>query len=194
MFENLWENFAWLIGGGEVEPIMPVPQLILRTIVIYVVALAIIRIGKRRFMGSYTTFDILLGFIVGSILSRAITGTVRFLDMILVVGVLVILHWVIATLSYYSDYFGKVIKDKPRELIVDGEIKEDALQKSKIGKNDLMQALREEANLESPEKVKTAYLERDGNITVIPKSYEPQIIEVKVENGVQTVKILIDQR
>ena len=194
MFQNLWENFAWLIGGGEVELIMPIPQLILRTIVIYVVALAIIRIGKRRFMGSYTTFDILLGFIVGSILSRAITGTVRFLDMIFVVGVLVILHWVIATLSYYSDYFGNLIKDKPRELIVDGEIKEDALQKSKIGKNDLMQALREEANLESPGEVKTAYLERDGNITVIPKPCEPQIVEVKVENGVQTVKILVEQR
>lgn len=194
MFQNLWENFAWLIGGGEVEPIMPVPQLILRTIVIYVVALAIIRVGKRRFMGSYTTFDILLGFIVGSILSRAITGTVRFLDMVLVVGVLVILHWLIATLSYYSDSFGNLIKDKPRELIVDGEIVEDALQKSKIGKNDLMQALREEANLESSEEVKTAYLERDGNITVIPKPHEPKIVEVQVENGVQTVKILIEQR
>lgn len=193
MFQNLWENFAWLIGGGEVDPVMPIPQLILRTIIIYIVALAIIRIGKRRFMGSYTTFDILLGFIVGSILSRAITGTVRFIDMVLVVGVLVILHWVIATISYYSEYFGTLIKDKPRELIVDGEIKEDALQKSKIGKKDLMQALREEANLESPEEVKIAYLERDGNITVIPKPCEPQIVEVKVENGVQTIKILIDQ-
>ena len=194
MLQNLWENFAWLIGGGEIEPIMPVPQLILRTIVIYIVALAIIRVGKRRFMGSYTTFDILLGFIVGSILSRAITGSVRLLDMIFVVGVLVILHWVIATLSYYSDYFGNIVKDKPRELIVEGEIREDALQKSKIGKKDLMQALREEANLESIEEVKTAYLERDGNITVIPKPYEPQIVEVKIENGVQIVKILIEQR
>ncbi len=193
MFQNLWENFLWLIGGGEVEAVMPVPQLILRAIITYIVALAIIRIGKRRFMGSYTTFDILLGFIVGSILSRAITGAVRFIDAVLVVGVLMILHWVIAAISYYSEYFGEIIKDEPRKLIVDGEIVEDALQKSKIGKNDLMQALREEANLESPEEVKTAYLERDGNITVIPKPYEPQIVEVKVENGVQTVKILIGQ-
>ena len=127
MFQNLWENFVWLIGGGEVEAVMPVPQLILRTIIIYVVALAIIRIGKRRFMGSYTTFDILLGFIVGSILSRAITGTVRFIDAMLIVGALMILHWVIAALSYYSDFFGKLIKDEPRKLIVDGEIMEDAL-------------------------------------------------------------------
>lgn len=193
MLQNYWESFVWLIGGGEVEAIMSVPQLVLRTVIVYVVALAIIRIGKRRFMGSYTTFDILLGFIVGSILSRAITGTVRFIDAIIIVVALMILHWAIAALSYYSDYFGDIIKDKPRKLIVDGEIIEDALQKSKIGKHDLMQALREEANLDSPDKVKTAYLERDGNITVIAKAKEPQVVDVKVDDGVQTVKIMIEQ-
>lgn len=193
MLNDLWEKFAWLLGAGEVDAVMPLPQLILRTIIIYIVALAIIRIGKRRFMGSYTTFDILLGFIVGSVLSRAITGTVRFFDMVFIVATLVILHWVIATVSFYSERVSKFIKDSPRKLIVDGEIVEEALQKSKVGKNDLLQALREEANIESPENVKTAYLERDGNITVIPKTCEPQILEVKVENGVQTVKILINQ-
>ncbi|HSK70445.1 MAG TPA: YetF domain-containing protein [Pyrinomonadaceae bacterium] len=192
MFQDWWEKFVWAIGGSEIDPGLSPLELILRTIVIYVVGLLIIRVGKRRFMGSFTTFDILLGFVVGSVMSRAITGTVRFIDMFIVICVLVGLHWVIAVISFYSDRLGNFIKSSERKLVVDGKIIEEAMQKSKIGKNDLMQALREEANIEDVEDVKTAYIERDGNITVIPKRDEPQIIEVKVEEGVQTVRIVLE--
>lgn len=192
MLQNLWEKFVWTIGANEIDATLPVWQLVLRTIVIYIVALLLIRIGKRRFMGSYTTFDILLGFIVGSILSRAITGAIRFIDMFFVVAVLVALHWIIAVLSFYSQRFSNVVKNTARKLVIDGEIQKDAMQKSKIGENDLMQALREEANVDSLDKVKTAYLERDGNITVIPQGCQPHLVEVKVEDGVQTIKIVIE--
>ncbi len=191
MLESLWENLLWSIGGNAVEPTIPIWQLVLRTILIYVVALLIIRVAKRRFMGSYTSFDILLGFVIGSVLSRAITGSIRFLDMIFVISVLVFLHWVIAVLSFYSERFGSFVKNSARELVVDGEIQEEAMRKSKIGRNDLMQAVREQANVDSLDSVKTVYLERDGNITVIPRACREHVVEVKVEEGVQTIKIEI---
>lgn len=192
MLQNLWERFVWVIGGNEVEPFLPVWQLVLRTVVIYVVALLIIRVGKRRFMGSYTTFDILLGFVVGSILSRTITGSVQLIDMVFIVGTLVLLHWIIATASFYSERFSHLVKNSPRKLVIDGELQKDAMQKSKIGEKDLMQALREEANIETIDDVKNAYIERDGNITVIPKKNEPKIIEVETEKGVQTIRIVLE--
>lgn len=192
MLQSLWEQFMRVIGAEQIDATLPAWQLALRTIVIYIVALLIIRIGKRRFMGGYTTFDILLGFVVGSILSRSITGAIRFLDMIVVVSVLVGIHWIIAIISFYSERLGNLVKNTPRKLIDDGKIQEEAMEKSKIGKNDLLQALREKGNVESPEEVKNAYLERDGNITVIPQSCKPHLIEVDVKEGVQTVKIVIE--
>lgn len=192
MLQTWWERFIWAIGGSEIDPNLSPGQLILRTIVIYIVGLLIIRVGKRRFMGSFTTFDILLGFVVGSVMSRAITGAISFLDMFLAVSVLVTLHWLIAVASYYSDWMSNFFKSSARKIVVDGEVVEEAMQKSKIGKNDLAQAMREEANLEDIKDVKTAYIERDGNITVIPKKNEPQVIEVKVEKGVQTVRIVLE--
>src|SRR5687768_13584024 len=122
MLENLWKNFIWAIGGGEIEAVIPVWQLVLRTIFVYATALFLIRIAKRRFMGGFTTFDILIGFIVGSVLSRAITGSIRFLDMIVVVSVLIVLHWILATLTYHFDRVSSIVKDSERELIRDGEI------------------------------------------------------------------------
>ena len=192
MLQTWWERFIWAIGGSEIDPNLSPGQLILRTVVIYIVGLLIIRVGKRRFMGSFTTFDILLGFVVGSVMSRAITGAISFIDMFLAVAVLVILHWLIAVASFYSDRMSNLFKSSARKIAEDGEVIEAAMQKSKIGKNDLMQAMREEANIEKIEDIKTAYIERDGNITVIPKKNEPQVIEVKVEEGVQTVRIVLE--
>ncbi|CAN5669483.1 hypothetical protein BH24ACI2_BH24ACI2_13730 [soil metagenome] len=192
MLQDLWKQIIWIIGAGEVDAALPLWQLVLRTIVIYIVALLLIRVGKRRFMGSYTTFDILLGFIVGSILSRAITGAIRFIDMIFVISALVGLHSLIAVLSFYSQRFSKIVKNTPRKIVVDGEVLDKEMRKSKIGENDLLQAAREKGKVETLDEIKTAYLERDGNITVIPKGSEPKIVEVKVENGVQTVRIVME--
>jgi uncharacterized membrane protein YcaP (DUF421 family) len=84
-----------------------------------------------------------------------------------------------------------VIKNSERELIKDGKIQEEAMRKSKIGENDLLEALRQKGQVEKPEQVKSAYLERDGNITVIPKSCETHIVEIDVKENVQTIKIKI---
>lgn len=191
MIQNLWENIVWVIGGNEIDAIIPIWQLIVRTILVYIIALLLIRVAKRRFMGGFTTFDILLGFIVGSVLSRTITGSIRFIDMIAVVSALIGVHWIIAAITFKYDKIGGVIKNSERELIKDGKIQEEAMQKSKIGENDLLEALRQKGKVEKPEDVKSAYLERDGNITVIPKDCETHVIEVDVKENVQTIKIKI---
>lgn len=192
MLENFWEKFLWLIGGSQVNEVIPIWQLIFRTIIVYLVSLLLIRIAKRRFMGGFTTFDVLLGFVVGSILSRTITGGIRLIDMIAIVSVLIGLHWILATLSYYFNSAGELIKETKRELIKDGKIQKEAMRRSKIGENDLLSALRREANLENPEQVKSAYLERDGTITVIPKHCEAHLLEVKTQDGVQKIKISVN--
>jgi len=192
VLESLWNNFVWLIGGQEPYEKLSAYQVIARAAVVYIAALIILRVGKRRFLGNYSAFDILLGFIMGSVMGRAITGAIRFVDMVLVVVVLMVLHLLLATVSYYWPGFSRVVESMPRKLIVDGEIQQDAMQRSKIDKNDLLQALREEGNIESPEEVKAAYLERDGKITVIPSRTGPHVVEAKVENGVQTIRIVIE--
>lgn len=54
---------------------------------------------------------------------------------------------------------------------------------------DLKQALRLQTNQEDPSKVRRAYLERSGDISVVPVEDEPQVFDVSVEDGVQTVRI-----
>src|SRR5436309_1023553 len=50
-------------------------QVCARAIVVFLAGLAIMRVGNRRFLGKATPFDVMLGFVLGSVLSRAISGT-----------------------------------------------------------------------------------------------------------------------
>lgn len=191
MFEEIRELIFWLIGVEQKIAELSIIQIITRTIIVYGTALLLIRLGKRRFLGGYTAFDILMGFVIGSILSRTITGRENFLSAFVVILTLMAIHYVISYITFYTDRASSLIKNDERQLIKDGEIIEDALEKSKLGKNDLMEAVRKKGNVEAPEDVQAAYLERDGSISVIPKKQEPQIIDIKIEEGVQHVKVEI---
>ena len=159
----------WAIGAEQQYDQIALWQVVARTAVVFFIALFLIRIGKRRFMGDFSAFDILLGFIVGSVMARAVTGAISIVNMIVVVAVLLGLHWLISSISYYWAGFESAVEDNVRKLIEDGRVDQEAIQKSKLTMEDLKQALRENGGVESPEEVKAAYLERDGSITVIPK-------------------------
>ncbi|NNE67206.1 MAG: DUF421 domain-containing protein [Pyrinomonadaceae bacterium] len=189
MFETILHTVTWLIGVEKVIAELTLAQMITRTAIVYGVALLLIRLGKRRFLGGYTAFDILMGFVVGSILSRAITGSENLYSTVVVILTLMAIHSIISFVTYKSQDFSKVIKNDERKLIEDGVVNNEAMNASKLGDNDLLQALRQQGGIETPEEVKSAFLERDGSITVIPKEKEPKVIEIKIEEGVQSVRV-----
>lgn len=193
MLQEMLEILYWLIGAEKQITELSILQIITRTIIVYGIALAMIRLGKRRFLGGYTAFDILMGFVIGSILSRTITGRENIYSASIVILTLLAIHYAISYMTYYFSDASKFVKNTERQLIKDGKVVEEAMKKSKIGEKDLLQALRKKGNVESPDQVQAAYLERDGEITVIPKKKDPEIIEIRIEDGVQTVKVEIDR-
>lgn len=171
------ENVAWW-------------QMALRAVIIYIAAIAMVRIGEKRFLGKYAALDFILGFMLGSVLSRAVTGNAPFFETILggALG-LVLMHWLFAVISFRSDRFGDVVKGTTRVLVRDGEILWDAMRQSHISEKDLRSAMRTSAQLESVEPIKEARLERSGDVSFLQRDGEPRIVEIKVEEGVQTVRL-----
>ncbi|MCL4302560.1 MAG: DUF421 domain-containing protein [Anaerolineae bacterium] len=164
----------------------------LRALIVYIAALVMVRLGEKRFLGKNTAFDVILGIILGSVVSRAINGSAGFWSTLGAGFVLVGLHWLFAVLAFHSDWFGTLIKGRTRLLVKNGEIRWTAMRKSNISQNDLLGALRSEARTSSPDEVKEAHLERSGNISVIRANQEPKILEVTVREGVQTIRIQIE--
>ena len=169
-------------------------QVTLRALIVYIAALAMVRIGEKRFMGKNTAFDIILGIILGSVVSRAVNSTGTIFPTILGGFVLVGLHWLMAVISFKSDRLGDLFKGNASQLVKNGEISWDVMERSHISEKDLMSQVRTEGNTEDLRSVEKAYLERSGQISVIKSKKEPKVLEIKVEEGVQTVRIVIESQ
>jgi uncharacterized membrane protein YcaP (DUF421 family) len=126
---------------------------------------------------------------LGSVMSRAINGSAPFLPTLGAGAVLIGMHWLLALLSFHLDWFGPLVKGNPVLLIKNGDVQEYGILRAGITKHDLTQALREQTKQTDPAKIKLAYLERDGGISIIPYKREPHVLDVSIENGVQTVRI-----
>jgi uncharacterized membrane protein YcaP (DUF421 family) len=166
-------------------------QMALRTVLIYAATLAIVRVGSKRFLSQATAFDAIVAIMLGSIMSRAINGSAPFVPTLAAGVILVGLHWLIAAIAYSSDWFGTLVKGNAVLLIKDGDVQEKGLRQTSVSAKDLEEALRIESHVTEPESVKLAYLERNGGISVIPHKPEPRVLEVSVESGVQTVRIVV---
>jgi uncharacterized membrane protein YcaP (DUF421 family) len=189
--QDLWNAITQILGI-EADT-LTIGHMAVRAVVVYLAALLMIRIGEKRFLGKNTAFDVILGIILGSVVSRAITGSSEFFPTLTAGFVLVLLHWLFATLSFYSDWFGTIVKGHNRLLIENGNILWNAMRKSHISENDLMSALRSQANIGQVEEVQEARLERSGDVSVIKKNSEYRVLEIDIAEGIQTVRIIVDR-
>ena len=166
-------------------------QVIARALVIYLVGLVILRLGEHRFLGKNTAFDIVLGFILGSMLSRAVNGSAALTPTAIACAVLVALHWLFAFGSFRSHGFGSLIKGNPLQLVRDGEIDWDAMRRSRISVRDLEEAMRADGKIDDFSRLGDVWFERSGELSVLPRKGDPRVVEVDVAEGVQTVRIVL---
>lgn len=188
MIQAVWDSITDLLGLDA--PSLNLWQMGLRAAVIYIAALLLVRlVGDRRFIGKYAALDILLSVILGSTLSRAINGSAPFFETLGTALVLVGMHSLVCAIAYHFQFFDTLIKGHSRILIQDGQLRKKVMKKSHISQKDLEESLRLKAKLSEPSQVKIARLESNGEISILPQKKQPQVIEVSVEAGVQTVRI-----
>lgn len=143
-------------------------QMSLRAALVYIIAVALVRIGKKRFMGRGTAFDLMLAVVLGSIVSRVITGDAPFFAGLAAALTLVAMHWVFSALSLRWHSFSVLVKGDPRVLVRDGIIDRAEMHAAHITDGDLWEDLRGNG-ISDLSEVAEARLERSGQISVIRK-------------------------
>lgn len=192
MLQTIWEQFQTLLGLGRDVGNVGAVQMALRTIIIYMCSLAIIRIGSKRFLSQASAFDVIVGIMLGSVMSRAINGSAPLFPTLLSGLVLIGVHWLLAALAFHINWLGPFVKGNPVLLIKDGHVQQQGMRQAGLSDHDLAQALRMQNDHTDPAKIRLAYLERDGNISVIPFKGEPRVLDVSVADGVQTIRIELE--
>jgi uncharacterized membrane protein YcaP (DUF421 family) len=142
-------------------------QMGARGVFVFLLTLFMVRYGDRRVFSKSTALDIVLGIILGSILSRAITGNSPFFPTLFTAILLVGFHSLLAFASFHVKGFGKYVKGRESQLIKDGNLIWKAMAREKISLNDLYEACRK-SKMKDLSNVKDAFFERSGDISLIP--------------------------
>lgn len=170
--EALWSITDALLGlsATKAEDLSTL-QVCFRALVVYLVLIGYVRFAKKRFLSEATGFDAILVIVIGSIASRAISGTAPVISSLAGAFILVLVHWVISYVTRDSSLLSYVIKGKDTILIRNGKIDREALAASHMSEDDLAEDLRQEG-IETPTQVKMARLERSGKLSVIRMSID----------------------
>ncbi len=158
-----------LLGLGAEPKGLTFAQVSLRAVIVFLVALLLVRMSSKRSLAEKTAFDAVLVVILAAVLSRAINGSAGFYASIGASFVLVVLHRLFAWIACRSHLFGKLIKGSPAVIVEDGKVDPRTMRRNLVSEHDLEEDLRLLANLEDVSKVRVARVERSGDISFIKK-------------------------
>jgi uncharacterized membrane protein YcaP (DUF421 family) len=146
-------------------------ESVIRAAVVYIVLLVLFRLAGKRSLAEVTTFDLVLLLIISEATQQAmIDNDNSMTNALLLVTTLVGLNILFSFIAKRSKGFEKLIEDVLLVIVEDGKPLKERMQKERVNEDEVMEAARELEGLERLEQIKYAILERNGHITIIPKS------------------------
>src|SRR3954454_19302733 len=158
---NVLQWTSWVLGLDREPRNLTFLQIALRGIIVFVLALIMVRLGDKRFLSKKTAFDAILGFILASMLARTVNGSAAFWPTLGGGFVLVGLHRLIAFASRRWHKFGILVKGTSDLVVRDGQIVAAGMRRNDLSEHDLEEDMRLKGQVDDLSKVKVAYAERD---------------------------------
>lgn len=144
-------------------------EIILRTAVVYVVVLVLLRTAGKRELGQMSPVDLVVILVISNAVQNAMTGG----DNSLIGGViaattLVAVNTAFSRVGHRVPYLKHLFESDSTVLVQGGKLIKPNLERENVEEDELLMAAREHG-LEDMAGVESAYLERDGSISIIPK-------------------------
>lgn len=140
-------------------------QMIARGVVAFVFIIALIQINRRAF-GRSAPIDVAVAVLVGSALSRMVTGNAPVAPVLAATGLLLVLQMLLAEVGLRFPLFRKVLEHDPILLVRDGEILWEGMERARVTRLDVEASLRKKG-YDDITGVRRAYLEADASISII---------------------------
>jgi uncharacterized membrane protein YcaP (DUF421 family) len=164
------ENFLSLdIDWGKLLlPDMPLIEIFIRGTAIYLFIFVLLRLVLKRETGTLGIADLLVVVLVADAAQNAMTGTYQSItDGFLLIVTIVFWSYTLDWLGYHFPQLEKLVHPPELLLIKDGKMLRRNMKHELITENELCAILRQH-QIEDVAEVKRAYIEGDGEISVIP--------------------------
>ena len=155
---------------GAHAPLSPAQECA-RAVVIFAYGLAMVRLAGRRVFGKWSALDTIVSVIVGSNLSRALTGPAPLLGTLAATTLLFALHWILSHVAARWPRASRLLEGKPIVLMEAGRPDRPAHVRAAVSEADVNEALRR-SGIAGPEDAQRITVEPSGQITVVKASRE----------------------
>ncbi len=156
------------------SPDVPLLEIVLRASVMYISLFVLLRIILKRQAGSLGITDLLLFTLLADASQNAMAGEyTSIVDGIVLVATIIFWNYAFDWLGFKYEWFSRLIDPKPLLLIKDGKLMRRNMRKELITEQEMISQLREQG-VDDPAKVKEAYMESDGQFSVVQKKERQQ--------------------
>jgi uncharacterized membrane protein YcaP (DUF421 family) len=144
-------------------------ELVLRSAVVYVFLLVLLRLTGKRQVGQLAPFDLVLLLVLSNAVQNSMNaGDNSLVGGLLAAGTLVGLNLVVGQITYRNKTLERLVEGRPQVLIHNGTLYPVALAEASLTHHELNAALRQ-AGCASIKDVHCAVLENNGAISVVPR-------------------------
>ena len=144
--------------------------VVLRTVVVYFALLLLLRVAGKRELGQMTPFDLVVLLIISNAVQNAMVGPDTSLTGgLLAAAVLVLTNYVVVRFALRLGWLSRRVIGTPTLLVHDGKLIAEHCRQEGVTEDEVLQALREHG-VDELSEVKSAVLEVDGTISVVPMS------------------------
>lgn len=135
----------------------------------YIALFTMLRVVLKRQTGTLGMTDLLLITLLADAAQNAMAGEYQSLsDGVVLVATIIFWNYAFDWLSFQSEWFGRLIEPPPLPLVRNGRMLRRNMRHELITEDELMMELRQQG-LEDVSKVRQAYIESDGRISVIER-------------------------
>jgi uncharacterized membrane protein YcaP (DUF421 family) len=142
---------------------------VIRAAVVYAFIFLLFRISGKRTLAEVTPFDLVLALIMSEAIQQALIDADNSLtNAFLVVTTLIAIDAALLWGTQRWKGLDRVVNGLPLVILEDGKLLRDRMDREWVVTDDILTAARQQG-LARLDQIKYAILERDGNITVIPR-------------------------
>jgi uncharacterized membrane protein YcaP (DUF421 family) len=144
------------------------PEIILRTAIVYLFLVLILRVTGKREVGQMSILELIVVLIISDAVQNSMVGENTSLwGGLVAVVTLFVADQLLKLASDRSRRVRKVVEGEPRLLVRDGRVLTKALGEEGVDVEDVRAAARG-AGVARLEDVRLAVLETDGSVSIIP--------------------------
>ena len=147
---------------------LPLHDNLLRTALLYVFLLAVLRLLGRREIGAFSPFDFLIALMIGDVLGMTIFGDAELVDGLAVIALIGLMHFANSWLACRSSVFARLVEGGPVLVVENGQIRSQELLRERLSRDELLALLRLQGiGPDDLAEIDKAHLEVDGELSVL---------------------------